>query len=121
MDAREAFEAARAALSARQVFGEPVERDGVTVIPAATVIGGGGGGGGGRRSREGEATRPDEEGGAGMGFGLVAWASGAFEIRDGRVTWRPAIDLTRILLAAIGVGTLLARGILAARRRRVRG
>jgi hypothetical protein len=117
MNAREAFEAARAALSARQVFGEPVERDGVTVIPAATLIGGGGGGGG-QRSSEGEATRPHEEGGAGMGFGLVAWASGAFEIRDGRVTWRPAIDLTRILLAAIGVGTLVAKGIVAVRRRR---
>jgi hypothetical protein len=117
MDARDAFKAARSALSARQVFGEPVERDGVTVIPAATVIGGGGGGGGGRRSPEGEPTSPDEEGGAGMGFGLVAWASGAFEIRDGRVTWRPAVDVTRILLAAIGVATLVAKGIVARRRR----
>ena len=46
MDAREAMKRAREAVSARQVIGEPIERDGVTVIPAATVFGGGGGGGG---------------------------------------------------------------------------
>ena len=50
MEARELIEGVREALSVRQVFGEPVERDGVTVIPAATVIGGGGGGGGGSRA-----------------------------------------------------------------------
>ena len=36
MDLRELTKGVREALSARQVFGEPVERDGVTVIPAAT-------------------------------------------------------------------------------------
>ncbi len=54
MEARELIKGVRDALSVRQVFGEPVERDGVTVIPAATVMGGGGGGGG-----EG-ARRPDD-------------------------------------------------------------
>ena len=29
----------------RKVFGEPVEKDGMVVIPVATVSGGGGGGG----------------------------------------------------------------------------
>ena len=33
MDARELMKGVRDALSVRQVFGEPVERDGVTVIP----------------------------------------------------------------------------------------
>jgi hypothetical protein len=118
MDPREAFKAAREALSARQVFGQPVERDGVTVIPAATVIGGGGGGGGsGGEPAEGSA--PAEQGsGAGMGFGLVAWTSGAFEIREGRVTWRPAVDVTRIALAALGVALVALRAIAAARKRR---
>ena len=46
MDPRELIKGVREAMGVRQVFGEPVERDGVTVIPAATVIGGGGGGGG---------------------------------------------------------------------------
>ena len=115
----------RDALSAQRVFGEPVERDGVTVIPAATVIGGGGGGGGaggrdgngdGQMAREGDGQAAGQGSGAGMGFGLVAWASGAFEIREGRVTWRPAVDLTRILLAAVGVALVVAKA-LAARER----
>jgi hypothetical protein len=50
-----------------------------------------------------------------MGFGLIAWASGAFEIREGRVTWRPAVDVTRVLLAAVGVALVLVKAILAAR------
>ena len=52
------------AISVRRVFGEPYEKDGVTVIPAARVSGGAGGGGG-------EA--PDGEGsGTGTGFGISA-------------------------------------------------
>ena len=34
------------ALSVRRVVGDPIERDGVTVIPVAAVRGGWGGGGG---------------------------------------------------------------------------
>ncbi len=122
---REAFRSVRDALSAQRVFGEPVERDGVTVIPAATVIGGGGAGAGGgdrgdgdgQTGREGDSPAAGHGSGAGMGFGLVAWASGAFEIREGRVTWRPAVDLTRILLAAVGVALVVAKAMLAARER----
>ena len=122
---REAFRSVRDALSAQRVFGEPVERDGVTVIPAATVIGGGGAGAGGgdrgdgdgQTGRERDSPAAGHGSGAGMGFGLVAWASGAFEIREGRVTWRPAVDLTRILLAAVGVALVVAKAMLAARER----
>ena len=32
------------ALGIRRVFGEPIERDGVTVVPVAVSVGGGGGG-----------------------------------------------------------------------------
>ncbi len=38
------------ALSVRRVYGDPIERDGTTVIPVAKVSGGGGGGGGTRRT-----------------------------------------------------------------------
>ena len=63
MDPRELIKGVREALSVRQVFGEPVERDGVTVIPAATVIGGGGGGGGeGAGSRRTATARPSRRG-----------------------------------------------------------
>lgn len=114
MDPRNLVGGLREAMSARRVFGEPVERDGVTVIPAATVIGGGGGGGSGG-SRTGEPSARAEEGepqaqtGFGAGFGGVMWPAGAFEIREGRVTWRPAIDLTRVLLVALTLAIAVVR------------
>ena len=112
MDPRDVIKGAREALSVRQVFGEPVERDGVTVIPAATVIGGGGGGGGegaGEPSTETAEAGPQRQSGFGSGFGGVMWPAGAFEIKEGRVTWRPAIDLTRVLLVALGLAIAVVR------------
>ena len=40
------------------------------------------------------------------------WPAGAFEIRDDRVTWRPAIDLTRVLVMALvlAIAVVRARG-----------
>jgi uncharacterized spore protein YtfJ len=104
---RELIGAVREAMSARRVYGEPVERDGVTVIPAATVIGGGGTGIGEGASEGPEAER--RPGGFGAGFGGLMWPAGAFEIREGRVTWRPAIDLTRVLITALALGIALVR------------
>ena len=107
MDPQEVVRSVRDALSARQVFADPIERDGVTVIPAATVIGGGGGGGGNKGPREGDADRGESTTGAGLGVALVGWPSGAFEIREGQVVWRPTLDITRILLVAQGVTLVL--------------
>jgi hypothetical protein len=70
--------------SAKRVFSEPYERDGVTILPAASVIGGGGGGG------DAEAT--------GTGYGVLARPIGAYVIRDGEVEWRPAIDRTALIV-----------------------
>jgi uncharacterized spore protein YtfJ len=112
MEARELIKGVRDALSVRQVFGEPVERDGVTVIPAATVMGGGGGGAGegfGKPSTESSEAEPRQESGGGAGFGGVMWPAGAFEIRDGRVTWRPAIDVTRVLVMVLVLAIALVR------------
>jgi uncharacterized spore protein YtfJ len=83
----------RDAITVSRVFAEPYEKDGVTVIAAATVAGGAGGGGGhDERGQEGE----------GGGFGVIARPAGAYVIKDGRVWWRPAVDVNR-LVAAIGV------------------
>jgi hypothetical protein len=117
MDPRELMQSVTDALSVRRVFGEPVERDGVTVIPAATVIGGGGGGGGEGAEEPpngDDPTQPQTQRGFGSGFGGLMWPAGAFEIRAGRVTWRPAIDLTRILVMAL----MLAIAVVRARGRR---
>jgi uncharacterized spore protein YtfJ len=92
MDVLDTIGQARDALTVRRVFGEPYERDGVTVIPAARIQGGAGGGGG-----EG----PDGQGkGSGSGFGLMARPVGAFVIREGRVSWQPALDVNRIVMGA---------------------
>jgi uncharacterized spore protein YtfJ len=85
------IEQARDVMTVKRVFGEPFDKGGVTIIPAAAVRGGSGGGGGG--DAEGA-------GGGGTGFALTARPTGAFVIRDGHATWQPAIDVNRIVLGA---------------------
>ncbi len=83
---------ARDAMRVGRVFGDPYERDGVTVIPAAKISGGGGGGGGQGESEEGETG-----GGFGTGFRLSARPVGMIVIdRDGEVSWRPTVDATML-------------------------
>lgn len=79
---------ARDAITVKRVYGDPIEQDGVTVIPAA-VVGGGGGGGG------------DDENNGGCGFGLRARPIGAYVIRGDQVQWVPAVDVSRMFLFAI--------------------
>jgi uncharacterized spore protein YtfJ len=85
---------AQDAITVRKVFGEPFEKDGLTVIPAARVIGGSGGG-----------TGQDDSGqqGEGGGFGLMARPAGAYVIRDGEITWRPAVDPATVIVAGAAV------------------
>ena len=94
----------------KRVFGEPIERDGVTVVPVARIMQGGGGG---------EGTNQDAEGGGG-GFGLIARPVGVYRIEGGDVTWVPAVDVTRVAIGGqiVGIVALLAfRSILKRRRR----
>lgn len=104
------FERLREAMSHRVVFGEPVEREGITLVPAATVFGGGGFG----SNDAGADGQPPA--GAGGGYGLAAWPAGAFEVRDDSVRWHPAFDRTQIAASAIFLAYLLLRA-LASRRR----
>lgn len=88
------IERAQDVMTVKRVYGEPIERNGVTVIPAATVRGGGGGGGG-----EGEGPQAQRGRGWGGGFGVTASPAGAYVIRpDGTVKWRPAIDVNRTIV-----------------------
>ena len=89
MTLKETIDAARDSMSARRVYGEAYERNGVAVIPAAAVQGGGGGGGGAMEGGE------ESEGG---GFGLIARPVGAYVIRGDQVSWQPAFDLNRLIL-----------------------
>ena len=106
MDVQDITSQARDALTVKRVFGEPYEKDGLTIIPAARVQGAVGAGGGEDPQTQGK--------GSGGGFGMTARPVGAFILRNGDLTWRPAIDATRI---AIGgqvvaiVALLVARAI----------
>jgi hypothetical protein len=62
-------------------------------------------------NEDGEAG-PQGQSGAGFGFGGMIWPAGAFEIRDDRVTWRPAIDVTRVLVMVLvlAIAVVRARG-----------
>jgi uncharacterized spore protein YtfJ len=99
MDLQQLIGQARDMITAKRVFGDPYEKDGVTLIPAATVQGGGGGGGGEGPGGEGK--------GGGGGGGLSARPVGAYVIRDGRVTWQPAVDFNRAVTVA-GVVAIVA-------------
>lgn len=80
----------RDALNVRRVFGDAYELDGTSVIPVARVAGGAGGGGG-------EGNSDDESGsGFGTGFGMDARGIGVYQVRDGEVSWKPAVDVTRL-------------------------
>jgi len=83
MNVDEMLSGARDTMTVKRVYGDPIERDGMLVIPAANVVGGGGGGG-------------DKENNGGGGFGVSATPAGAWIVRDGEVAWEPAVDATRI-------------------------
>jgi uncharacterized spore protein YtfJ len=111
MDPNELMQQARDALTVTRVFGEPYERDGVTVIPAASIRGGAGGG-------RGEGPTPDGGGtgsGSGGGFGLTAKPAGVYVIEGTKVRWQPAVDVNRIILGGQIVAIvmlLVVRGVL---------
>ena len=82
MNVDELLSGARDVMTVKRVYGDPIERDGVMIIPAANVAGGGGGG--------------NKEHNGGGGFGVTASPAGAWIIREGQVRWEPAVDATRI-------------------------
>ena len=112
MDVQELITGVRDSISVKRVYGDPYEKNGLTVIPAAAVRGGGGGGTG---VHEGEET------GTGGGFGVQARPSGAWIIEGDTVTWKPAVDVNRIVLGGqlVALAAILVTGrILATHARR---
>ncbi|MFI2363502.1 hypothetical protein [Promicromonospora sp. NPDC019610] len=139
-------EALTGAFGVRQVYGEPIEREGTLVIPAARVATGGGSGGGGGSEpggrhatdsgaegeagtaadadteSDGEAGTLGEGGGGGFGFGRRAEPAGAIVVDDQGVRWVPAVDVNRIVLGG-QIAFVLAAAVVAwavTRRRRRR-
>ncbi|MBO0746019.1 MAG: sporulation protein [Candidatus Dormibacteraeota bacterium] len=114
MDPKEILEQARDTLTVRRVFGEPIEHDGVVVVPVAHVRGGGGAGSGEGRPDSGNAGS-----GRGGGWGVDARPAGVYVITQGEARWRPAVDPNRIILGAqlVVIAALVLRLVIGARRR----
>ena len=83
--------------NARQVYGEPVERDGTTIIPVAKVQWGFGGGALGAGTTE-------RGGGGGGGRAVPA---GYIEVRNGAAEFRPVGGDLQMYLAAGVAGVVL--------------
>ena len=82
MDVEDMVARSQDAATVARVYGEPHEKDGTTVIPAARVSARGGSG----------AARGGEH--SGGGFRADAEPVGAFVIRNGDVEWKPVFDLS---------------------------
>ena len=87
---------ARDSISVRDVYGDPYERGGVTIIPVARVMGAGGGGSG--TGGEGE--------GSGHGYALKSEPVGVYVIKDGQVSWQPAVNVDKIIGGSFVVGMI---------------
>ena len=119
MEIEDVVNGVRDTLSVKRVFGEPYEKDGVTIIAAASVRGGAGGG-------KGVGQGPSDQGkgsGSGTGFGMNARPVGIYVIRGDKVRFQPAVDVNRIVLGAQLVAALAfitVRAIVKARAKAMR-
>ena len=89
-----------AVAKAATVFGEPVKRDGITVIPVAKARWGFGGGAGQRK----------DEDGAGGGGGVQVTPVGFIEIKDQEANFRPIRTLSLPWIIMGGVVSLFLIG-----------
>lgn len=84
-----------ATASARTIYGEPVERNGITVIPVARVRYGFGGGGG----------LSSDASGSGGGAGVVLTPIGYIELKQGVTRFQPIRSSTASIIAVSGLVT----------------
>jgi uncharacterized spore protein YtfJ len=134
MELKDLFNKMTSHLSVGRAFGAAYEMNGALIIPVALVAGGGGGGGSeGPTIRtsvrhfdiddedededEDDDVEIDEEetfagqpmGGSGGGFGGVVMPVGVYVVKDDRVRWVPAINVTLIAICAISLARVLIR------------
>lgn len=94
MALRELASGLQEASTVRRVFGEPVEREGVVVLPVARVQGMFGGG----ESEPLGKTGGSAAKGWGGGGGWSAAPAGVYVLKSGEVSWVPAVDANRTIL-----------------------
>ncbi|MCC7106857.1 MAG: hypothetical protein IT307_17125 [Chloroflexi bacterium] len=97
-----------ASVQSANIFGQPVEREGVTVVPVAKASWGFGGGGG----SGGEGT-PGAGSGSGGGGGVSVRPVGFIEISGGQARFRAIhdVDEVKIILASAVATAVLLAGI----------
>ncbi|HTT58887.1 MAG TPA: spore germination protein GerW family protein [Acidimicrobiales bacterium] len=138
MDLKDLLSRASDHLSVGRAFGTAYERNGALIIPVAFVAGGGGGGGTQPTTLHTDSapvdsdevedfdddddddddddattdspTRATSVVGSGGGFGGAVMPLGVYVVKDDRVRWVPAINGTAVLVAALGLIGVLARG-----------
>ena len=121
MDVGKLLEQVSDQVSVRRAFGAAYEKDGLLIIPVA-IVAGGGGGGMARPGRANPALRgstPPEGADAapqdpasmdsGGGFGGVVLPIGVYVVKGDQVRWVPAVDVTVVLLASLGLVRILTR------------
>lgn len=101
-------------MTVRQVYGDPYEKDGVTIIPVASVYGGGGGGDGTHHG-----SNESEQVGSGAGLGFRARPAGVYVIKGDHVTWRPALNVNRVIAGGQAVAVTAIIALRKARQRRL--
>jgi uncharacterized spore protein YtfJ len=132
MELKDLFNKMTSHLSVGRAFGAAYEKDGALIIPVALVAGGGGGGGSEGPTihssvRHFDIDDDDDEdedddevdeddtfvgqpmGGSGGGFGGVVMPVGVYVVKDDRVRWVPAINVTLIAICAISLARVLIR------------
>ena len=122
MDVKELLGKVSDHLSVGRAFGPAYEKDGTLVIPVALVAGGGGGGGSGSASGVATPTNDSDADhapttGSGGGFGGVVLPVGAYVVSGDRVRWMPAVNVTLIALAALGILRIVATSQASSHRR----
>ena len=93
--------------TAESVFGPPVEREGVTIVPVANVRYGLGGGGGQDQSKH--------QDGAGAGAGGTVTPTGYIELKDGHSRYVPLVrpaHMLALLAGATVAGMAILRPLL---------
>ena len=110
MQAQEILDRARESMNVKRVFGEPIHEGDVTIVPVAKISGGAGAGSG-----------PNNDGGG--GFGVHATGIGVYEIRNGTATYKPAIDVNRVIMGGQAIAVIaifVIGGIIRARMKAAR-
>jgi uncharacterized spore protein YtfJ len=95
-----------------RVFGQPIERGGMTVIPCCELTFGVGTGSGFGQSVSSEKTPAATGQGSGGGGGVHSRPVATIVIRQGKVEVMPIVDVTKVSLAALTTAGFMAWWIL---------